>query len=256
MGILNQIGKSIKKAGENVAKGIEERQRIKQNKRQLLEKFGMKELKGICQFYGIKEPSPFRHDIFDGKKYKVDVTRDDYIDKIVKNLEADQIENYAQRYRIPLPELEKPVEPLVIQERTELEEESQVLTQETLNADEEKLKMIIKVIQEFQPRKVFEKESEYENTLAVRLETFFPEVETQVPYANSRIDIKIGKFGIEVKNHPDQNEINRLIGQLISFKRFFIHVIIVIFNPRDAQITSYLKKQLKELGLAATVIVK
>jgi hypothetical protein len=114
---------------------------------------------------------------------------------------------------------------------------------------------LLKVLN-FGPKTTFRKEAEYENQLYVRLETYFPDLENQVPFANSRIDIKIGGFGIEVKNHPDQNEINRLVGQLLSYKRFFKHIIIVIFNPRDAKSIGYLKKTINEQNLAVTVITK
>lgn len=77
-----------------------------------------------------------------------------------------------------------------------------------------------------------------------------------MPFANSRIDIKIDGFGIEIKNHPDQNEINRLVGQLISYKKFFKHIIVVIFNPRDLKAIKYLKEQIKDMGLAVTVMIK
>jgi hypothetical protein len=258
MDIFKKMGKSVKKAGKAVLDEVKSRQEISRTKRSILHNFEMKDLKGICKAYGIGEPSTYVEDIITGEKSRRKVTREDYIDWIIEKLSLEQIKNFAQKHRIQLPEtVKEPIQPLVIQPKTELETTAEVLPSgQAENLDEEKLKRIIAIIKEFSPKAQFKKEAEYENTLFTRLQTFFPEIEFQVPYANSRIDIKIGGFGIEIKNHPDQNEINRLVGQLISYKRFFKHVIIVIFNPRDDRSLNYLKKIIKEYELAASVISK
>jgi hypothetical protein len=119
------------------------------------------------------------------------------------------------------------------------------------------LKEIIHSIKEFKPNKIFKKESEYESNLCTWLSAHFQnKVETQYYCANSKIDLKIGKFGIEIKNHPDQNEINRLVGQLLSYRKFFSYIIVVIFNPTDFKAIKFLNEQIKEYNLNVNVIEK
>ena len=217
----------------------------------------MKDLKNICESYGIGEPSPYETNIITGERTKIKVNREHFINRVMDKLTLQQIKNFAQKHRVPIPTIEEPTQPLIIQQKTGLEDTAPALPSgQVENPDEEKLKKIIAAIKEYSPHKQFEKEADYENTLFARLQIFFPEIEAQVQYPNSRIDIKIGKFGIEIKNHPDQNEINRLVGQLASYRRFFKHVIVVIFNARDDRAITYLKKQIKEFGLAASVISK
>jgi hypothetical protein len=263
MGFLDQVGKAIKETGQGIAKEIDRRQQIANTKKRILSRFEMNELKNICKSYGIGDPPLFVEDMITGEKHKEPITRERYINRIMNKLTLDEIKNFSEKHRIRIHDViesETPiVKPIIIKERVEPKEE--IKTEEIKRVTEkdeevEKLQKIISTINDFTPKKIFRKEAEYESTLFTRLETFFPDVEYQVPYANSRIDIKIGSFGIEIKNHPDQNEINRLLGQIISFKRFFKHIIVVIFNPRDLKPIDYLKSQISELNLPVTVIKK
>lgn len=218
MDIFKKVGESVKKAGKTISDDMKAEQEASRNKRQILDGFEMKDLKGICKDYGIGEPSPYEEDFF-GEKTKRKITREHYIDWIMERLNLEQIKNYAQKKRVLMPETfkEQP-QPLIIQPKTELEQPKAVSESTTPvspsvpaeNPDEEKLKRRLAIIKEFSPKTQFKKEA----------------------------------------------EINRLLGQLISYRRFFKHIIIVIFNPRDVRAITYLKNQIKELGLAASVISK
>ena len=253
MGLLNNIKKGIKETVNEVSKEVEKRKEIRRQKLRILNQLEMKDLKKVCKNYGIGKPYAYdpAEYMLTGKKVKIKLTRNHYVNHIISSLTLEQIKIIAEKLRIRIPETKK-VEPLIIKEPSEKIKKLKKAT----SKDEEELKKIIQVIKDFKPKKIFKKEAEYENTLYTRLEVFFPNIEYQVPYANSRIDIKIRGFGIEIKNHPDQNEINRLIGQLMSYRRFFKHTIVVIFNPKDFKAIKFLKEQIKELNLAATVIEK
>lgn len=253
MGILGKIKDGIVKTGKDISAEIERREEIRKQKLQILNQLDMNQLKKICKNYGIGEPASYIINPITGEKERFTLTRNHYANHIIGNMSLDQIRGIGEKLRVNVPEIQTKVEPVIIKEPTEPVVEE---PKEPTNEDTEKLKKIIQEIKEFKPKTVFKKEAEYENTLYTRLEVFFPNIEFQVPYANSRIDIKIDGFGIEIKNHPDQNEINRLIGQLISYKRFFKHIIVVIFNPKDFKAIKYLKEQIKELNLAVTIIEK
>lgn len=270
MGFLDKVKSGVKTVAGEVGKEIEkekERQRQGQERRrqklQILNQLDMSGLQKMCKNMGIGEPidyDPIEYSLY-GKKTRFKLTRDHYVNHIINKLTVDQIRGYAEKMRINVPEIEQKIEPVIIKEPTEdvdTENEPEKVEDKpkVVNKDEEKLKKILHEIKELRPKRAFEKESEYENTVYTRLEVFFPNIESQVSFANSRVDIKIDKFGIEIKNHPDQNEINRLIGQLISYRRFFKHIIVVIFNPKDYKAIKYLKEQIKELNLAVTIIEK
>lgn len=257
MGFFNKVKDSIVKTGKDISAEIERRQEIRRKKLQILNQLDMKELKRVCKNYGIGQPLNYDPVIYavEGKKVKFTLTRNHYINHIINKMTLEQISNVGQKLRVEVPEIyeEEKVEPVIIKETAE---EIEPEAEEPTDKDKKKYDAILKQIKAFRPSRVFKKEAEYENTLYSRLEVFFPQIEQQVPFANSRIDLKIDKFGIEIKNHPDQNEINRLVGQLLSYRKYFKHIIVVIFNPKDMKAIKYLKEQIKEFKLAVTVIVK
>jgi len=255
MGFLGKVKEGIVKTGKSISAEMERREELRRQKLQILDQLDMKDLKKICRDYGIGEPLNYDQLEYavSGTKTRFTLTRNHYINHIISSMTLNQIRSIGEKLRINIPEIpSKEVEPLIIKEPTESIEE----TKEATNKDEEELKKIIQKIKEFQPKKVFVKEAEYENTLYSWLSAFFSKIDYQYPCANSRIDMKISSFGIEIKNHPDQNEVNRLIGQLRSYKLFFKHIIVVIFNPRDIKAIKFLKEQIKEMDLAVTVIEK
>ncbi len=279
MGFLGKLSEGIKKGVDGVQKEMQRREEIKRQKLQILNQLDMNQLKKVCKDYGIGEPLNYDQATYmlNGRKIRFTLTRNHYSGYIMNRMTLDQIRSMGKKLRLIVPEItsiqeepiimetshEENIEPIIItkstkssQKASENQETDEEEPKALVSKHEEKLKEIIKQIEAFRPNKVFNKESEYENTLYTRLEVFFPNIEQQVPFANSRIDIKIDGFGIEIKNHPDQNEINRLVGQLISYKKFFRHIIVVIFNPRDLKALKYLKEQIKDMGLAVTIMIK
>lgn len=70
----------------------------------------------------------------------------------------------------------------------------------------------------------------------------FPEISLEEKLGRSRIDATIGKIGIEAKYRPDQNEINRLFGQVDSYLRYLDHIIVVFFDTKQAIINEFMRK--------------
>ncbi len=270
MGFLGDLKKGLIDTGKGISAEIARQQDIRRQKLQVLNQLDMCQLKKICKNFGIGQPCDYDQAAYmlNGRRVKITLTRDHYSNYIIGHMTLEQIKGIGEKLGINIPENPlKVIKPVIISEPEETIEsvssksESKTVNPENIqqrkvNKEEEKLKEIMKQIEVFRPNKVFNKESEYENTLYTRLEVFFPNIEQQVPFANSRIDIKIDGFGIEIKNHPDQNEINRLVGQLLSYRKYFKHIIVVIFNPKDMKSIKYLKEQIKEFSLAVSVIVK
>jgi rubrerythrin len=269
MGILGKIKNGIVSTGKSISAELERQAEVRRQKTQILNQLDMNGLKKVCKNYGIGEPlnyDPMEYQLT-GQKTKFTLTRDHYINYIINNMTLAEIRSMGEKLRLNVPDLPEKVEevepirmaqPTEEVEAIETSEEPETVEAKPkpVNKDEEELKRIIQLIKRFEPKKVFSKEAEYENTLYSWLNAFYPKIDFQYPCANSRIDMKISKFGIEIKNHPDQNEVNRLIGQLRSYRPFFKHIIVVIFNGRDLKAIKFLKEQIKEMDLAVTVIEK
>lgn len=267
MGILGKLKEGIVSTGKNISAEMKRREEIKRQKLQILNQLDMNDLKKVCKNYGIGEPASYVENPITGEKERFTLTRNHYTNYIMSKMTLDEIRSMGEKLRLNVPDLPENVEevepirmaqPTEEIEVTETSEEPEIteVKPKPVNKDEEELKRIIQLIKRFEPKKVFMKEAEYENTLYSWLNAFYLKIDFQYPCANSRIDMKIGKFGIEIKNHPDQNEINRLIGQLRSYRPFFKHIIVVIFNGRDLKAIKFLKEQIKEMDLAVTVIEK
>jgi len=143
--------------------------------------------------------------------------------------------------------IEEPKEIVVIKERKpEVKEELPELIR------------IIKLLEEFEPRKRYEDEEMYEEVISTYLERDFSrQIEHQFRIGSTRVDLKVGKIGIEIKRLTSINELNRLVGQITAYKSFFDHIIVVVFNVgvSKREILS-VDDRMKELGLPVTMIIK
>ena len=74
------------------------------------------------------------------------------------------------------------------------------------------------------------------------LSSTFQNIVLEQNLGGNRIDAVIGKIGIEAKYRPDQNEINRLYGQVDDYLRFMDHIIVVFFDTNQAEINNFRRK--------------
>jgi hypothetical protein len=74
------------------------------------------------------------------------------------------------------------------------------------------------------------------------LSSAFPNILLEQRLSGNRIDAVIDKIGIEAKYRPNQNDINRLYGQVDDYLRYLEHIIVVFFDTNQAQINNFRRK--------------
>jgi len=72
----------------------------------------------------------------------------------------------------------------------------------------------------------------------------FDDVRTESKLGKNRIDVVIGKIGVEVKYRAKQNAINRLFGQVASYLEYLDNVIVVFYDTNQGMVNSF-KRMLK-----------
>jgi len=99
------------------------------------------------------------------------------------------------------------------------------------------------------------KEKLYTTALTGYLSHAFPSIEMEQSLGKgARVDAVVGKIGIEAKYRPDQNEINRLYGQIDTYLQFLNNIIVVFFDTSSGIVNDF-KKKLKRGGYAKQVEV-
>jgi hypothetical protein len=70
----------------------------------------------------------------------------------------------------------------------------------------------------------------------------YPRLEQEKRFESTKIDAVIGKIGIEAKYAPDQNEINRLYGQIDDYLRYLEHILVVFYGTDQTMINNFRRK--------------
>jgi len=239
MSILKKFGESIKKAGKTISEEVKTRQEISRTKRRILDRFEMKDLKGICKDYGIREPSPYEEDFLTGEKSRRTVTREHYIDWIIERLSLDQIKNFCDKRRIRIWDIvgEKVLEPPpiaveevkrpTIVEKQAVEEPPQVAQMEVKS----EFDLILESIKGFEPEPVRDEE-DFEKQLFQVLKLKYPnKVERQIETREGKIDIVISnRYALELKIADSKGKLRDLFGQLYSYKKVYNDVAVVLLD--------------------------
>jgi len=234
MGFLKKIGESLKEAGKNISEEIKKRQEIIQTKRQILDRFEMSELKRICKDYGIGEPNPYEYDLITGEKYKITITREDFIDLIINELTLDQIKNFSDKHRINiwdiLKEEGKISEPVSQKTYEPEKKEEKVITIEVKRQSE--FDSILESIEkEFEPEDVRD-ENDFEKQLTQFLKIKYPErIKRQVETPKGKIDIVIdNRYAIELKIADSRGKLRDLVGQVHSYKKVYSEIAVILLD--------------------------
>jgi len=241
MGILEKLGKSIKKAGKTIAEEVKTRREISRTKRRILDRFEIKDLKDICKDYGIGEPSPYEEDFLTGEKSRRTVTREHYIDWIIERLSLDQIKNFCDKRRIKIwdiveekvPEptpivVEEVIRPVIVEKRG-VEEQPQVTQMEVKKSEFDLVLDSIK--KEFEPEDVRD-ENEFEKQLFQFLKIKYPDrARRQIDTPKGKIDIVIdNRYAIELKIADSKGKLMVLYGQVINYKKIYRDVAVVLLD--------------------------
>ena len=86
------------------------------------------------------------------------------------------------------------------------------------------------------------KEKKMTISMTSYLASKFPGITQEQNLGGNRIDAVIGKIGIEAKYRPDQNEINRLYGQVDDYLRYLDHIIVVFYDTNQSMINNFRRK--------------
>lgn len=268
MGVLDKLGKVAKgvgkgiiDTGKSIKKEIDDNLEIKRKKRTILSRFTMKDLKKICYEYGIGQPSSYDEDIITGEREKIKLTRDDYIDYIIRRLNLNQITDFCYKHRMPLPDFiqkEHYKTPSPTQQIKTKGEKPHIIDAEQEISTSNEFDTILNFISEFKPEP-FVDEKDLQNQLKVKLESGYPnrimrEVGTQL---GGKIDFAIdGKYGIEVKPIWDKKTLQDLIGQIILYKRAFNEVGVVLcdIGKLHHSVVKEFLKEYRNQGAKAIVI--
>lgn len=161
-----------------------------------------------------------------------------------------------KRARKKISKKEVKVEEEHIKEKITTERE---ITRKIVTAREITLEMVLDEINEFKKRapKIRGKQKErlYTTTLTGFLSHTFPSIEMEQTLGKgTRIDARVGKVGIEAKYRPDQNEINRLYGQIDTYLQLLNDIVVVFFDTDSSTVNDF-KNKLKRGGYTEKVKV-
>jgi hypothetical protein len=74
------------------------------------------------------------------------------------------------------------------------------------------------------------------------LSSSYPNITLEQRLGSNRIDAVIDNIGIEAKYRPNQNEINRLYGQVDDYLRYLSHIVVVFSDTNQTMINNFNKK--------------
>ena len=272
MGILGDLGKKVadtaKTAYTNVSNEYQRRQDIINKKNRILDRFEMKDLKKICKDYGIGEPSPYKTDPIDGKKYKVKIDRYSYISLVMKNLTLEQIKNYTDKNRIRINDILgqtvdsqisilQPGQPEKIETRA-----SEDISDDSRRPDTFQI-LLSKIEKDFIPEPVRD-EKELETQLVQFLRGNKIELQRQVQTPYGKVDVVIqNDFALELKVVDNKTKLRDLIGQLEDYKKQFKNLAAVLLDigtVNQSDITeycnSYAKRGIRSIVLRGSIRTK
>lgn len=109
MGIVNSLKKKISQSIDNVRDTREQHRQEVESKQEALKFYTIKDMKDVCNQYGVGQPPEYHTDIISGKKIKNKMDRDEYVNFIVKKIPIQYILSYADGHRIRVPMEARPI---------------------------------------------------------------------------------------------------------------------------------------------------
>lgn len=261
MGIFDKVGKlgkdlgtGIIKTGKAIKTEIDTNIEVQRKKRTLLNGLTINDLKKICNEYGIGEPSSYEVEPFSDKRTKIKLTRDDYIDYIIKRLELKNIEDFCDKprnriqpkrepvqsqpsysYQPPESVKESPREEPKIQAQPEITKEPPAQQYPSPSGQSELHEILHEIKEQFRPEPCIN-EKELQGQLKIWLDVMYRNRATrEVPTMAGRVDIGIdkNKYGIEVKIANDKGTLRNLVGQVLAYKKYFNEVGIILLDVNE-----------------------
>ncbi|NYZ76831.1 hypothetical protein H0O02_00785 [Candidatus Micrarchaeota archaeon] len=229
------------------------------------------QLKKLCSVNGCG-PRNVKFDIADMDLKKKRLTKDDFAGSLASKLSSEdllrQLPNDARKkLEYQISELNRKwklgdyAERLIPeQNQAQSSSETQPIVQvesDNFVADD-KFNHIINAICDYRPPRRFDEEKDYEITLYSHLQLAFPKVSmaNQYKLGDTRCDIKLDNFAIEIKKSPSDQELRRLQEQISRYSKYpnFRKIIVVIFDA-DRQSTSNFCNTIKQTNVIDRVTV-
>jgi len=246
MGFWKKIGESIKKTGKAIAEEIKTRQEIARIKRRILDRFEMKDLKKICKDYGIGEPLPYEEDPFTGKRYKIRITRDHYIDRIMSKLTLEQIKSFAHKNRIDIWDIikeERERVPKISEVERAISKEEKITKIEIKRQTEFEsiLELIERDFQDIVADLNIRDEKEFRKHLVVFLRAKLPNktIEEEVKTRKGNVDILIdNKYALELKYADNKKTLDSGVAEVRRYRELFPHIAVVILDVNKLSVST------------------
>jgi hypothetical protein len=287
MTFWKNISDNIVKGARSVSEDLKQAKEILIKKKEFLSKFKLTDLVKICDEYGVQKPNDSYIDFISGKNIKKEVSRDEYIEKIIFNLNLEQIEKFSIENKIinndfVLKSTQKCNDKLIHNNSKNKQgsltqpEDQNGLNYDALNVEsneiikplavsnfskneDENLDLILTYIKtKFQPKPV-KNEKDFENQLFQKLDTVFEnQAQTQVKTMHGPIDIVIAnKYALELKLATSVKNLRDMLSQVLFYKRVYPNIAIVIMDTGDIDkdvINNFVLEYKKELNVKAIVI--
>jgi len=258
MSFWKKVGESIKKTAKTIGEEIKTRQEISQTKRRILNRFEMRDLKGICKDYGIGEPSKYEEDFITGERRKRTVTREHYINRIMSRLSLEQIKNFADKHRIDIWDIVKEEKkPIRRSEEIKEQPKEKKVTKIEIKRQSEFDSILEDIENEFEPEEC-RNEEDFEKQLVQYLKYKLPNrVKRQVTTRKGTIDLVIdNKYAIELKIADNKSKLRDLKGQIHDYLKVFDKLAVIILDVgklRRSEIKEYVDDY-QELGAKVIVL--
>jgi len=257
VGFLKKVEESIKKTANTIGEEIKTRQEISQTKRQILNRFEMKDLINICKDYGIGGPSKYEKDFITGERRKRTVTRKHYIDRVMARLSLEQIKNFADKHRIDTWDIVKKEKKPIrrIEEIKEQPKEKKVTKTEIKRQSE--FDSILEDIENGFEIEECINEEDFEKQLVQYLKYKLPKIKRQVATRKGTIDLVIDdKYAIELKIAHNKSRLRDLKGQIHDYLKVFDDLAVIILDVGElkrSEIKEYVDDY-QELGAKVIVL--
>lgn len=235
IGFASSIKETVKTKAREISYKNTKREHIVHIKKLIIAEFSLKELKNMCLYYRIGEPSIPRINR-DNELVFVTPTRADWSKYAVKKIELTKLKEYARIHNhLPykIVELEETYKKQRIEQYPEYEKDDSIsLSERDLGScDVELLQELINIIKEYRPIKPFRNELLYHTNLYTFLcEKISNEIKFEEQRGSSRPDIVVDDIAIEIKGPTDRGGLITIADKINRYSQFFDHIIVVLFE--------------------------
>jgi len=206
--------------------------------------------KKLCQANDCT-PSNEEYNLLNMESKRIRLSKVDYAKKLASEVSSDdllrQLPNHAQKdlqYQISEIKKKWKIDEYADKPKAqviETVENADNKPAEVVQAEDKKFDLLVDAICRFRPPLRMSSEKDYENSLYSYLLGVLPtsRIENQYKLGDTRCDLKVDEYVLELKRRPSGVELHRLFEQIARYSKYrqFSKIVIVIFDA-DVQATS------------------